>query len=81
MLLQRFPGADRLFEDGNHAVLFDGASDLIPRLEALDVNAPERERIANNGRRLHAQKHTLAHHILSIARQVKGISPGFSGWL
>jgi hypothetical protein len=93
LLLQRFSGADRLFrdlngvrtdnrnEDGNHAVIFDGAADLIPRLAALDANVAERERIANNGRRLHAQKHTLAHHILSICRQVKGISPGFSGWL
>lgn len=81
MVLHRFPGAERLFTDGQHAVLFDRADDIVPRLAEIDGNEAERQRIAENGRRLHAQKHTVAHRVLSICGEVMGTSKGFNGWL
>ncbi|HKY40782.1 MAG TPA: glycosyltransferase [Polyangiaceae bacterium] len=70
MLLQRFPGCEDLFTDGEHAVLFDTADELDLKLARLDADAVERQRIAANGRRLHATQHTVAHRVLSICRQV-----------
>lgn len=81
MVLHRFPGADDLFRDGEHAILFDGVDDLRERLDALDNDEPARERIAAAGRRLHAERHTVAHRVLSICRNVTGADPEFAGWL
>lgn len=72
MLLQRFPGCEELFKDGEHAVLFDKPADLLPRLAELDQDASARARIAGAGRLLHATQHTLSHRVLSICRQVVG---------
>lgn len=72
MLLQRFPGCEELFRDGEHAVIFDAVADLRPRLDELDADASARERIAAAGRLLHATNHTLSHRVLSICRQVVG---------
>lgn len=70
LLLQRFPGCEALFTDGEHAVLFDTVEELELKLARLDPDAVERQRIAANGRRLHATQHTVAHRVLSICRQV-----------
>ncbi len=70
MLLQRFPGCDRLFRDGEHAVFFDGLADLTPKLDALDRDEVARKRIATAGRLLHATNHTIAHRVLSICEQM-----------
>lgn len=70
MLLQRFPGCESLFQDGEHVVIFDGADDLRARLAELDQDEPARRRIAENGRRLHATRHTVAHRVLSICREM-----------
>lgn len=81
MLLHRFPGAERLFRDGEHAVMFDSAPELADRLKGLDQDADTRLRIAEAGRLLHAERHTVAHRIVSICREVTGKATGFSGWL
>jgi hypothetical protein len=70
LVLHRFPGADEIFTDGEDCVMFDSVDDLVPRLAELDDDETERERIAANGRRLHATRHTVAHRVLSICRQV-----------
>jgi hypothetical protein len=72
MLLQRFPGAEELFTDGENAVLFDKPADLLPRLAELDQDEAARQRIAAAGRLLHATNHTLSHRVLTICRQVVG---------
>lgn len=81
LVLQRFPGCDRLFRDDEHAILFDSAGELRERLSGLDGDEVRRRRIADSGRRLHAERHTIAHRVLSICREVTGVSQGFSGWL
>lgn len=81
MVLRRFPGADRLFRDGQHAVLFDDAQEAIARLTELDSDDAARLRIAESGRALHAERHTVAHRVLSMARQMTGVAEDFSGWL
>jgi hypothetical protein len=72
MLLQRFPGCEELFADGENAIIFDAAVDLLPRLVELDSDEAERKRIAAAGKLLHATRHTVAHRVLSICRQVVG---------
>jgi hypothetical protein len=81
LVLQRFPGCERLFRDGEHAVIFDTVSELQERLTTLDADAPERLRIADNGRRLHAERHTIAHRVISICAETVGVSREFAGWL
>jgi hypothetical protein len=81
MLLHRFPGAERLFRDGEHAVLFDDATDAVRLTKELDAEPERRARIAAAGRRLHAERHTVAHRIVSICRQVTGVADEFTGWL
>lgn len=70
LLLHRFPGADEIFTDGQDAVLFDSADDAIERMNALDDDPEERQRIRDNGRRLHATRHTVAHRIVDMCRKV-----------
>jgi hypothetical protein len=72
MLLHRFPGAEQLMTDGEHAVFFDSADELVERLAELDGNEVERRRIAEAGRRLHATRHTVAHRVIDICRQTVG---------
>jgi hypothetical protein len=72
MALHRFPGAERIFTDGENAMLFDDVDELRSRLRELDDDEPERERIADNGRRLHSTRHTVAHRVVDICRQVSG---------
>lgn len=72
LLLHRFPGAEKLFVDGEHAVFFDTAEELKAKLTELDQDPERRARIALAGRLLHATRHTLAHRVVSIARQVLG---------
>jgi hypothetical protein len=81
LVLQRFPGCERLFRDGEHAILFDTVGELKERLAGLDGDEAERRRIADNGRRLHAERHTVAHRVLSICAETVGVSREFSGWL
>ncbi len=81
MMLHRFPGAERLFRDGEHAVFFDTADELKARLEELDGDPAKRDAIADAGRLIHATRHTVAHRVLSICREMMGVSEGFSGWL
>lgn len=81
MLLQRFPGSDRLFRDGEHVVTFNSTADLLPRLAELDAKPEERQRIAQAGKRLHAERHTVTHRVLSICSETVGKTEGFSGWL
>lgn len=81
MVLHEFPGADRLYRDGEHAVFFEGVEDLKESLARLDDDEDARERIAMAGRLLHARKHTVAHRVLSICGEMMGTSEGFSGWL
>jgi hypothetical protein len=74
LVLHRFPGAGTDpqlgFEDGENCITFDTVHDLRRRLADLDDDEAERRRIAENGRRLHATKHTVAHRVLSICHQV-----------
>lgn len=70
MLLQRFPGCEQLFRDGEDAVLFDGLADLVPRLDQLDRDPVARRRIADAGRLLHATHHTVAHRVLQICSEM-----------
>jgi hypothetical protein len=70
LVLQRFPGCDQIFRDGDDAILFDSPSELKERLVDLDGKPAERLRIADNGRRLHAERHTVAHRVLSICREI-----------
>jgi spore maturation protein CgeB len=81
LLLHGFPEADRLFTHREHAILFDTAEEAATLLAELDEKEHQREWIAENGRRLHATKHTLAHRVLSICAEVEGLSQGFNGWL
>jgi spore maturation protein CgeB len=81
MLLHRFPDADRLFRDGEHAILFNKASELRGRIEELDQDEARRERIAAAGRELHASKHTVTHRVLSICRTMTGIAEENPAWL
>ena len=81
LLLHRFPGCERLIEDGTHAVIFDSAEDAKARLLELDQDVDLRLRIAEAGRALQATRHTVTHRILSICREVTGVSEGFYGWL
>ncbi len=70
MLLRRFPGSDSLFRDGEHAIVFDEPADLLPRLAELDADPEARARIAAAGRRLHAERHTVAHRVIQICREM-----------
>ncbi len=81
LLLHRFPGCERLFSDGEHAVIFNTSGDARARLEELDQDEEKRDRIATAGRLLHATTHTVTHRILSICRETTGVAEGFSGWL
>jgi len=81
MLLQRFPGCERLFTPGEHAIIFDTAEQAMELVEQLDGNESERGRIADAGRALHASKHTVAHRVLSICSEVAGVSDGFNGFI
>jgi hypothetical protein len=72
MLLHRFPGADEIFSDGENVILFDTAEEAIARAAGLDADPEERVRIAAAGRLLHATRHTVAHRIISICREVTG---------
>jgi hypothetical protein len=81
MLLHRFPDCEKLFTDGEHCIIFDSADEARERLAALDDDELERKRIAENGRRLHAQKHTVAHRILTMCRRMAGAEETFPGWL
>lgn len=81
LLLHRFPDSERLFADGEHAVLFDTADEAVERIAALDADSTARAAIARAGRELHASRHTTAHHVASICREMLGVSDGFSGWL
>jgi spore maturation protein CgeB len=81
MLLHRFPGAERIFNDGEHAVLFDTAEEAQARMAELDTEPELRARIADAGRRLHAERHTVAHRIVTICRQVTGTNESFPAWL
>lgn len=81
MVLHKYPGSERLFRDGEHAILFDDVQQVKARLKKLDNEPETRRRIADNGRRLHAERHTVAHRVLSICRQVAGVDKGFCGWL
>jgi hypothetical protein len=81
MLLQRFPGCDRLFRDGEHVVTFNGAADLLPRLAELDEQPEKRARIAAAGRQLQRERHTVTHRVFSICSEMVGKTEGFSGWL
>ena len=74
MLLHRFPGADELFTDGVDAVLFDTVEDLKERLLVLDGDPERREDIATAGRELLATRHTVAHRVIAICREVLGCS-------
>jgi Glycosyl transferases group 1 len=69
LLLQRFPACERLFADGENAVIFDAADDAWQRLVELDDDPAARERIAASGRELHAANHTVAHRVLAICRE------------
>jgi spore maturation protein CgeB len=81
MPLHRFPGAERLFTHGENALLFDTAEEARQLTRELDDQPEERARIAENGRRLHAERHTVAHRIVSLCRQVTGVDTEFTGWL
>lgn len=70
MLLHRFPGCESLFTDGENAVLFDDVPELAEKLARLDDDPTERERIADAGRLLHATRHTVAHRVVDICRQI-----------
>lgn len=70
LLLQRFPGCEALFTDGENALIFDDALAALARIEQLDKQPEERARIASNGRRLHATTHTVAHRVLTICREM-----------
>lgn len=70
LLLHRFPGADEIFTDGEDAVLFNDADHAIERMRELDDNPAERQRIAENGRLLQATRHTVAHRVVQMCRQV-----------
>jgi len=81
LLLQRFSGCERLFEDGRHAVIFDDAEHALELIAELDEDPGRRRRIAAEGRRLHATKHTVTHRVLSMCYEAAGLSQEFSGWL
>lgn len=81
MLVEYFPGAEKLFRNGEHAIFFDSAEELKAQLAILDEREDERQRIADAGRELHARTHTVAHRVLSICREMAGVSEGFSGFL
>lgn len=81
MLLQRFPGCERLFTTGEHAVIFDDAASALAVMAELDKRPAARAAIAEGGRALHATRHTVAHRILSICNEVAGLSDGFGGFL
>jgi hypothetical protein len=70
LVLHRFPGCERLFADGENAILFDSAEDLIPKLEQYDIEPATRARIATAGHELHARNHTVAHRVLTICREL-----------
>lgn len=78
LLLHRFPGADEVFADGKNAVLFDTADQALERMAEVDGDEAGRRRIADAGRLLHATRHTVAHRIVDICRQVTGVN---SAWL
>ncbi len=81
MLLQRFPGVERLFEHGCDALLFDTAAEANELVERYGADSAARRRVADAGRLLHASRHTVAHRIVSLCREVLGV-PGaeFTGW-
>lgn len=81
LLLQRFPGVERLFQDGTHAVIFDDVDHARERITELDADPCRRRQIAAQGRWLHATKHTVTHRILSMCYEAAGLSQGFAGWL
>jgi glycosyltransferase involved in cell wall biosynthesis len=68
--LQRFPGCERVFADGENAVLFDTAAELKTKLAELDQDPDRRAQIAQAGRLIHATRHTVAHRVLDICQQV-----------
>lgn len=72
LLLRRFPGANSMFADGVNAALFDTADQALERMAQLDGDGPARQRIANAGRVLHATRHTVAHRVVEICREVVG---------
>lgn len=65
LLLHRFPGADEIFTDGENAILFDSTDEASAKMREAD-----RDRIAENGRKLHATRHTVAHRVADICRRV-----------
>lgn len=80
-LLERFPGCDRLFRDGEHVVGFSSAQEAQDLLLTLDGDPVRRDEIADAGRLLHATRHTVAHRVLSICNEVAGLSDGFTGFI
>lgn len=82
LLLHRFPGCDELFPDGS--VPFDTAGEALARMRLLDDDGDcgrgifARHSIASAGRLLHATRHTVAHRVVEICRQVTGVD---SAWL
>jgi hypothetical protein len=81
LLLHRFPGCDRLFAPGEHAIVFRDSDDARELLEVFDADPARRVRIAAAGRELHARKHTVTHRVLSICLQTLGHTDDFAGWL
>jgi hypothetical protein len=81
MLLERFPGAGRLFREDEHVLGFGDAAEALESMRELDSDPVRRDEIAGAGRLLHASRHTVAHRVLSICSEVAGLSDGFAGFL
>jgi len=71
-LVERKSDVIKLFKPGKHLVCFEGCNQLIELIEYYLNNPVDRERIADNGRRIAHGKHTYLHRfeeMLSLINQ------------
>jgi len=80
-LTYRFPGMERLVNEGEHVVSFKEDEELFSKVDHYLKHDNELEQIRINGKKLADEKHTYLKRLDNMLRIVDGKSEGFEGFL
>lgn len=80
-LVQKFPGLERLFEEGKHFLGFKSAREAIDVMDSWGERGQECERIRRAGWRYQQAKHTVAMRLLNMVTNLTTSDQSFWGYV
>lgn len=76
VVTDQVPGQERLFQDGEHCVVFEGVDDVLAKLEHCLAHLDQAQRIASAGYRHVMARHTYDHRARELLDVVRELGSG-----